>query len=92
MSRVPFFSILDFHSTVFSSLYKSPVEWDPKKKRLVLTPSIRSTPLWTIITLGFEICLAQVGSSYLLITEFCWPQSSTMASFQVLFQSNYSHN
>ncbi|OXA47966.1 hypothetical protein Fcan01_16944 [Folsomia candida] len=84
MSRVPPFSALDFHSIVFSPLYKSPIEWDPKKRRIAFTPSLRATLIWTIITLGFEIFLAQVSTSYLLISQFWWPQSSKMSTFQIL--------
>lgn len=86
MARVPPFAAPDFHSIVFSPLYKSPIEWDPNKRRVVFTPSLRATPIWLIITLGCEICLAQVSTSYLLITQFWWAKSSKMPTFQVIHQ------
>lgn len=86
MAYVPPFSALDFHSTVFSLVFKSPIEWDPEKRRVVFTPSRRATPIWTVIAIGCEICLLQVLCGYLLISEFWWPEKSTLSSSQVMFQ------
>lgn len=84
MACNPPLAAVDFHSKIFSPLFKPPIYWDSYKTRLVFVPLLRKVPIWTIMVLGFEILFAQMGCNYLLLSHVMYPQR--MSSFQHLVQ------